>query len=63
MATAHAVLTKSVSRSGLDDQENKALIHILRRAIPNRVVATADQTVAGTTLTASTGLAIDRAFT
>ena len=25
MATAHAVLTKIVSRSGLDDQENKAL--------------------------------------
>ena len=62
MATAHAVLTKSVSRSGLDDQENKALIHILRRAIPNRVVATANQTVAGTTLTASTGLAIDQGF-
>lgn len=53
MAVLFPELQKVITRSPLDKDEQKALIYILRAAIPNVVHATADQTVAGTTMTNS----------
>lgn len=60
MATAHKHLEQSIQRDGLDVTTNKALTYLFGKAIPNRITATADQTVAGTSLTLASGLNLNQ---
>lgn len=59
MATSHQILTNVISQNGaVPESVNKMARYIVQRAVPNIAYATADQAVAGTTLTASTYLTI-----
>lgn len=55
---SHKRLEQSIARSGVDNLVKKAQYHLFQKAVSNRVVATADQTVAGTVLANSTYLQI-----
>lgn len=57
MATTHEILTKFITQNQvLPDSVNKLTRFMLQRSLPNTAYATADQTVVGTVLAASTYL-------
>ena len=59
MATSHQILSNVISQNkATDEPVNKAMRYLVQRGLPNTAYVTADQAVAGTTLTAATDLAI-----
>jgi len=59
MATTHQILTNTITQNGaVPEPVNKLARYITQRSLPNVAYVTADQAVAGTTLTAATDLSI-----
>lgn len=59
MAGSHKALEKVIQRSGLGSDYVKSRLYEIRHSLPNRIVASADQTVVGTALATATGLTLN----